>query len=192
MQRLFLSILLTVTLTTISCTGSKNTVWKYDTSTPDAINPLAFDTEKLANLVHEGINQVREKEKRKPLTKDLILFNAADEQTSYVLSKGKLNHEQNNREKRTVSDRVRLFGGSYDIVGENLQYAGFNIVSQGRKSTIMYPSYQATADQIVQNWIKSKPHYRNFLNKEFSRVGTAVALDNEGKGVYATQVFSSN
>jgi len=171
---------------------SKKIVWQYDTRAKNAINPFEFDSEKLGLLILDEVNRVRKRQNRGVLQPDNLLFNAAIEQNDYILKEGKLTHiQKNSSDKKTVADRVKLYDGDYDMVGENLQYQGFTIAKKGRKHTIIYMSYEQLATKIVQAWVSSPAHYKNMLTKEFTHAGTAVALDTGKKGIYATQVLGT-
>lgn len=158
----------------------------------DRIDVSNFDAQLLQRLVEEGINEVRAKKKRSTLSEKTTLQRAADEQMRYVVAKNKLMHEQNNRAKKGVRDRVELHNGRFKIVGENLAYIGFLIEKTGKKRAVIPPTYTEAADRLVKGWVKSSGHYKNLINSEFQYEGLAVGLDKKQEGVFAAQVFGGN
>lgn len=156
------------------------------------ISPATFDEDLLTKLVLDGINELRRKKGAKPLLPDVLLAKAANDQNEYVTNKGKLMHEQSNPEKRDVSKRIDYYGGSYDMVGENLQLYGFMVITKnGKKYSVEYTSYKEAAKGMVENWVTSKPHYENLVRKEFTLAGTSIGFNKDKTGFYSTQVYAS-
>ncbi len=161
------------------------------------IDPLSFDADLLTSLVADKINELRRTKTRCPsLHNDAILASAADEQSRYVTQKGNLSHEQtgsSNRNKQTVLDRVRLYGGAFTPVGENLLFQGFKrrVYDDGRE-LILYPTYDEMARQMVKGWQNSKPHYANIIDCSFNNSGVAVMYSAKKDGIFAAQVFGGN
>lgn len=151
-----------------------------------------FDDALLEALVHEEINVLRSKKRLSSLQKDNCLRKAAVLQNNYVKKKGKLTHSQRDKDRKNVLDRTQMFDCPHLIVGENLQYLGFTLVTRnGRLVDIETPTYYEAAKDIAKNWKNSPGHYENIKHKSFSRVGTAAVYDSKEKGVYVTQVFGS-
>ncbi len=151
-----------------------------------------FDADLLEALVHEEINALRSKKRLSSLQKDNCLRKAAALQNNYVKKKGKLTHSQRDQDRKSVLDRTRVFDCTHLVVGENLQYLGFTLVTRNRKLIdIETPTYIQAAKDIAQNWKNSPGHYENIKHKAFARVGTAAVYDNKKKGVYVTQVFGA-
>lgn len=197
---------LLLVLLQLNCGGSRNTTSTRPTTvavnqesvatergitSASTINPNDFDEYLLAYLVEEGINKLRKQKGLNSLSQNDILQQAAATQNSYVQQKEKLVHEQKKGSLKTVSDRVGHHGGSFRLVGENLQLAGFVVYTQGRKSWVEYTSYQDVADEMVKNWVKSKGHYKNLVHQDFKQVGTAVMFNADRSGIYCTQVYAS-
>ncbi len=160
-------------------------------STNQRIDIHNFDAHLLAQLVHDGVNEVRQGKGASSLREDSILLAAATDQNIYQLKHDVLSHYQENPNKKTVKERVDTFGGTYSTVGENVQYQGMMVRqwSDGRKE-IMTDSYNNMADTIVQNWVNSPGHYRNMINQDFTRSGTAIGWNPENNSIFATQVFA--
>ena len=177
----------------VACISNKDAV-KYQKSSSKEGKPIittSFDAELLAFMIEERINEKRVSKKRNVLQADPVLWRAADDHNNYMLTKGKLAHEQKTKDKKDVGERVTFYDGEFTIVGENIQFMGFNIMKVKNKKTILLPTYEEAADNIAKNWIKSKGHYDNLIKKEFEYVGTAVSLDLDQNGIYATQVFGT-
>lgn len=156
------------------------------------IDPRDFDANLLSSLVFDKINGLRSSKKCCAiLVKQDILASAADEQSRYVTQKGTLSHEQvGDRTKHTVLDRVKLYGGAFTPVGENLLFQGFKrrIYDDGRE-ILLYPTYDEMATQMVKGWQKSKPHYENIMDCSFNCSGVAVTYSAKKDGIFAAQVF---
>ena len=167
------------------------------TTAASTIDPQNFDANLLASLISDKINELRRAKTRCPLLRpNDILAAAANEQSRYVTQKGDLTHEQTgsaNRNKHTVLDRVRLYGGSFTPVGENLLFQGFKrrVYDDGRE-IILYPSYDEMAKQMVRGWQNSKPHYANIIECDFNNSGVAVMYSAKKNGIFAAQVFGGN
>lgn len=173
--------------------GTPPTIPTIETS-PEAnqkIDINNFDSEFLKDLLVQHINVLRKRKKLTLLKNDPLLEKAAIDQNEYVKRKGALTHNQTKAEKHSVGDRVEYYEGNYSVVGENIQYNGFSILTRGSKKTVIYPTYAEAAKEMAQNWVDSKNHYKNLIHKEFSRAGTAIVYDAKRKGIYATQVYGS-
>lgn len=189
----------------VNCTATKNAPYtshnaavlgQFSAILPitaqSVIDPNNFDAQLLSSLLHDKVNALRSSKTRyKALKKDDILAMAAFEQSDYVTQKGALSHEQpGNKTKYTVLDRVKLFGGSFSPVGENLLFQGFKrrIYDNG-KEVVLYPTYDEMATQMVKGWQKSKPHYKNIIEPEYTHGGVAVTYSAKKEGIFAAQVF---
>ncbi len=177
----------TAPVTPVSTTANSGAVTANST-----INPDNFDADLLASLVQDKINALRTSKTRcKALKKDEVLAAAALEQSNYVTQKGSLSHEQaGNKSKHTVLDRVKLFGGGFSPVGENLLFQGFKKRTYDTgKVVVLYPTYDEIATQMVKGWQKSKPHYSNIIECDFTHGAVAVTYSAQKEGVFAAQVF---
>ncbi|MGB1205447.1 MAG: CAP domain-containing protein [Chitinophagales bacterium] len=186
-------MLLFVVMLQLACVSNKNAI-KYQKSSSKAGKPImttSFDAELLAFMVEERINEKRVSKERNVLQADPVLWRAADDHNNYMLTKGKLTHDQKSSDKKAVIDRVLFYNGEFEIVGENIQFMGFNVMTSKNKKTILLPTYEEAANNIAKNWIKSKGHYENLIKEEFEYVGTGISLDLEQNGIYATQVFGT-
>ncbi|MGB0839448.1 MAG: CAP domain-containing protein, partial [Chitinophagales bacterium] len=143
-------------------------------------------------IVLGKVNELRAKEDLPALNQQDDLHKAAQDHNTYLVSMDKLTHVQDDKSKRTVRDRVEYFGGKELLVGENIQFSGFSVMihSNGDK-TVITPTYNEVADQIVNNWTSSKEHYKKIANEIFVNVGTSIAYSSNKTGIFATQVYGS-
>jgi putative thioredoxin len=150
-----------------------------------------FDTGFLNLLVHDMINEIREKKGLRTLKVDPVLEAAARDQNGYMIKFDVLTHHQDNTMKKTVMDRVKAFGGNFRRVGENVQYQGMQIRQKNNQQEIITDSYLNTAKKIVNNWVNSPGHYRNLIHPDFTFVGTSTGWNPENYSIFATQVFAT-
>lgn len=176
-----------------SCLNANPTIGTNNTDkTP--IDPNNLDIDLLSELIRQKVNIFRKTKKLSHLADDPILSKAAKDQCDYVTQKGSLTHEQTPGPKYTVLDRIKYYEGSYYLVGENLIYHGFRhrITDTGSRQyeTILYPTYDEAAEQIVKGWIKSKPHLANLVEPNYKYVGTYVEYSPRKGGLFSAQVFA--
>ncbi len=145
----------------------------------------------LIHLIHQKVNELRGKKKLWELKLDPFLTLAAQDHNNYIAKIQNLQHEQDSRKKRSVLDRVRMVRGQHHLLGENLQFLGFTILSKDEKLEVLPPTYEAAAEEIVDNWIDSATHYDNLIHKEFDYFGTAILYHPKQKGIYITQVYGA-
>jgi len=156
------------------------------------IDARRFDAPLLEDLVHNEINKLRARKRRIALERDNCLRKAAELQNDYVLKIGKLTHNQRKNEMKSVLEGSRIFNCTHRMVGENLQYLGFTMITQnGKLIRVEAPTYNEAAKDIATNWKKSPGHYENLIHKDFFRVGTVAKYDSKKKGIYVTQVFGA-
>ncbi|MGB0932040.1 MAG: CAP domain-containing protein, partial [Chitinophagales bacterium] len=156
------------------------------------IDVRRFDAPLLEDLVHKEINKLRSKKRRTALERDNCLKKAAELQNDYVLKLGKLTHNQRGKERKSVLERSRIFNCRHRMVGENLQYLGFTMITQnGKLIRVEAPTYNEAAKDIAINWKNSSGHYKNLIHTDFFRVGTVAKYDSKKKGIYVTQVFGA-
>jgi len=143
-----------------------------------------FDTSKLALLIAEGINKVRDSLQAKPLQfSNKSLLKAAENQSVYMASTGKLSHGQTNQKYKDPASRISNFGGKYLMTAENVAY-----IDPGTNSGI---SIEQLAKMFVQNWVNSPSHFANLSNKNLTETAVFVHFDKAKNRFYATQVFGT-
>ncbi|MFH0866018.1 MAG: CAP domain-containing protein [Bacteroidota bacterium] len=157
------------------------------------INPDSLNTCFLESLIKIKIDSVRLSNNKKTLAYNDTLKKAAVDQINYVKKKKQLTHFQNDvKEKYDISDRVTYYGLQNTYVGENLAYTYIIMKINNKKDgTYTNTTYKDLSDDIVKLWVKSKGHFKNILDEEFTKTAVAVSYDKKTKIVYAGQVFSS-
>lgn len=158
------------------------------------INPDSLNTSYLASLIKTKIDSVRLVNKKLVLTDNDTLKNAIIDQVSYIKKKKQLTHYQSgNKNKVDVSARVEYYGIKNTYVGENIAYTYiFTKINNKKGGTYINSTYKDVADDIVNLWVKSKGHFKNLTDGEFTKTGVAVCYDAKTKIIYAGQVFSSD
>jgi uncharacterized protein YkwD len=125
---------------------------------------LSADEQEILDLT----NKERKKHDLPPLRPNALLLKAARQHTRNMARQTKMAHVLDGK---GPADRVRAAGYRYSFVGENVGYG-------------------ASPEQMVQVWMKSKPHRANILNKRYADFGVGVAKDEQGRPYY-TQVFGA-
>ena len=152
------------------------------------ISHIDFDL--LTNLVLQQINEVRNQQGVADLKPHHILQSAANDHTKYQTKSNQLTHYQQNPEKKTVKDRIRFFGGTFSLIGENVQYKGFPVRQIGHQKQILSDTYRNTAKSLCENWVNSPGHYKNMINPDYQYSGLSIDWNPENAAFFATQVFA--
>lgn len=84
------------------------------------IDPNSINLKVLEVLLHSEINKVRGDNKLASLERNSVLIEAEKDQNQYVVQNEDLTHNQKSSKKRTVQDRVKYYGGGFQITAENL------------------------------------------------------------------------
>lgn len=154
-----------------------------------SLNSANIDPEILNKFVQKELNKYREKAKVEKVQTDFALSFAADDHSAYMLRKEKLTHKQRLKEKKTPKNRVDFYGAQFDIVGENVQLNNLNLHSTvDDKKQPLINTYEKLAEELVNAWKDSPPHYANMVNPNFKTTYTSVTIGENGK-VYACQLF---
>jgi uncharacterized protein YkwD len=115
-------------------------------------------------------NQAREKEKLPPLQPNALLSEAARSHSANMARKGEMSHVLDGKEPK---DRIKATGYRYTVAGENIGEAeGANLPAQ-----------------IFDDWMNSKLHRANILEREFTEIGIGFARNDKNE-FYYTQVFA--
>jgi len=122
--------------------------------------PPTSETQRLLNL----INQTRAQKRALKLTFDHRLIQAAQSHSDSMLRHRDFSHEGHTGE--SFQARLLRHGLPRSYAAENIAQA-------------------PTAEIVFQLWLGSPPHYKNMLNKQYTRVGIARSGD------YWTADFSS-
>jgi uncharacterized protein YkwD len=142
----------------------------------DAQVPAVPDAGRVASLVIEGTNRLRQEHGLRRVEPEGRLARAALEFAAYMAQVDRLDHEADGREP---SGRARAQGYDYCLVAENIAYefhsAGFT-TSQ-------------LADQLLAGWEHSAGHLRNMLARDATETAVAVARSGRTGRYYAVQMF---
>ena len=141
------------------------------------------DKQQLSSLLENRINKLRTDLGKSPLKRDLDLAKAAQLQSNYTATKGKLSHSQYNLEFDTPKKRVSHFTEKFGAVGENVLY------TKPIRSAITVKSLEKLAFDMYRSWKNSPGHYANMISSSFTHGDFGFTFDPLTKRVYAAQVF---
>jgi len=134
-------------------------------TTPIVANAVAFADEVIART-----NSERRAAKLVPLTKSVNLMRAAQIQATQMARTGVLEHVVPGTEYPTLANRLNAVQYLIRAAGEN--------IGEGYR----------TPSAAVGGWMASSGHRANIMSKNYTQIGTAVAVGARG-GVYWVQVF---
>ena len=162
-------------------------------NTPFSIEQI--DTKTLESLIVKRLNDVRVKEHLNPLTENVVLKKAAEDQAKYISSIGKLSHRQPNKKKEKARNRVVFYGGNMQGVGENTAYitvfeTALYRGEHGQVDTVNITSMKQATDYITYAWMNSESHKTNILYEKYSETGLKVIYNKQRKTLFAVQVFA--
>lgn len=142
--------------------------------------PAIRDAEAIARRALELVNEARAQPRRcgrtafpatTPLQASALLTRAALIHAQDMASRNFFEHEGSDGSQ--VSSRVTRVGYAWRSVGENIA-AG-----------------PATAESVVDGWLKSPGHCANIMSDKFTEMGIAFATDPKSDaGIYWAQVFA--
>jgi uncharacterized protein YkwD len=131
---------------------------------PSAKDKLSADEQKLLELT----NQERKKEKLPLLRPNPVLFTTARAHAANMARQKKMLHVLDGK---NVYERLDKAGYDWALAGENL----------GRTK-------DASLEDLMQGWMKSKGHRKNILKDRYTEVGIGIASDGQER-VYYAMVF---
>ena len=143
----------------------------------------------LESLLMEMINRERNKMGIRPLSENKNLAKAAAAHNQYMISNDILAHDEKNQQTSDVVKRVKIAGGQFNRVGENVQFSGFAVRTSNGNKEVISPSYIDAATDLYENWKNSPGHYRNLIDKNFNYCGTSIGWSNTKNALFATQVY---
>ncbi len=133
---------------------------------------------RVEELLFQETNAQRLKKERSILTTNALLVRVAREHSQDMLRRKYLSHFS--PEGKTFVDRVgRYVGEVRASLGENL-----HAMSSGQG---LYDP-KSIADLMVNDWMHSKSHRDNILDKKFTELG--VGCVSNSTTIYCTQVFA--
>ncbi|WP_027420891.1 CAP domain-containing protein [Crocinitomix catalasitica] len=146
----------------------------------------ALDKEKLTDLMLDQVNVLRKRRRLDTLVQDDLLELAAQDHADYMALNDAIGHDQKSKIKRSPYNRVVYYKGAHNLVGENvLSYPlAYEINKSKGKLT-----YEKLAKELIDLWIKSKPHYKNLIEPNFKHIAHAITIK-DGM-IYACEVFAN-
>lgn len=145
-----------------------------------------FKADVLNQALIDEVNALRKRKRLDSLTNDVILEKAALDQAQYMAAEQELGHGQKSKLKGSPYKRVLFYGGSHNLIGENV--LSYNLESEIKKSKNKL-TYQRLAKDLIDQWEKSKPHYENLIEPDYTQIAHQFAIKD---GVlFACQVFGS-
>lgn len=180
-----------------------------------AINFESIDYPLLRSAIFFYTNEERKKAGLAPLIHQTAIENAAQGHADDMVKYGFYSHTSKIKNKRTVSDRLRLAGVNAGFMGENicstygLQYqigrkvnppypkGQFTYAFTSKREVIPPHTYSSLAKSVVKLWMDSPGHRSNILNPNFKTMGCGVRVYPE-RSFYnmpyfmAVQNFSGN
>jgi uncharacterized protein YkwD len=128
---------------------------------------MTEDEQKLLDL----LNQERAKEKLPALKPHPLLFAAARAHAANMAKQRKMEHEL---DRKNPPQRVSAVGYNWGKVSENIAMA---------------EDGEPPLSVIVKQWMESKTHRENLLDKNVSETGLGIARNDKGE-IYYAQVFA--
>ena len=141
-----------------------------------------YNADILNELLRKEINKYRTKQKADTLTFEIILKNAADDQTVFMAQTMNATYEQSG-EKSTTGKRIVFYGGS-DNGDELVAKMPIN------KGNEIY-TYGKVADDIMFKWLSDKKGLLVLNDPKYMFFGIGSALDAEHNKVYVSVVFGN-
>lgn len=143
---------------------------------PFAFCQLTFDGEMAAEELKVIINKLRNSKGLKSLQSSELLDAVAFEQAKYILDQGRLSHEQEQENKKTLLDRILFFEGGYAQAGENLLSVELGtkmpMKEGGEKQAVLTEA--AVAQATLVEWQSEIDSKLNLLDSSFEHFGVAV------------------
>jgi hypothetical protein len=152
-----------------------------------------FEYDFFFKLLEEKINNERIANGLEPLKNDDILDKASYDHASYMLSNNTLSEKQKNKKKELPLDRVKSYGGTHGLVGENRfsLTLGTKVKLPNQKKKKIIRSYKDVVDYIFNSWNTNPINRKIFLNPSYYYIGTGIAFDKKTKAIYIDQLYAN-
>jgi len=144
-----------------------------------ATNIQAQDDFQLPNLEQElmfQLDQYREANNLPPLKRSEVLDAVAFDQAEYIAEKGRLVHDQDKDQKKTLVDRLVYYEALNAEAGENLAMIAPN--SRGeideKSGRVVLSSEELLIKAAIYSWIEEEDSKLNLDDPNFYEVGIAV------------------
>lgn len=145
-----------------------------------------LDLELLHVKVFTLVNNYRVSIKVKPLLKDAVLKEAAEDHSIYIANEQSLTHDQSNLNKANPKDRVYFYKGTdFVLVGENLLFTGI------KDKIYTETDLDVLANKIIELWKNSPNHLKIMSSEKYSYTGFGFQLDWTNKKLFVAQVFGA-
>lgn len=141
------------------------------------------ERESTARIIHQEINEEREKRSLEPLEYSEELEDIAREHSRDMAERDYFSHRS--PEGESFQDRYREAGYRCGVRQGHVIYRGAENIAY-RYSSVEQPK-EEVAEAIVRQWMNSPGHRRNILQPYWNEEG--VGIDRKNGRVYATQNF---
>ena len=141
------------------------------------------EKQQLGSLLEKRINTLRTNLGKGVLQRNSDLAKAAQLQSDYMASRGKLSHAQFNLDFETPKKRVSHFTKEFGAVGENVLY------TKPVRNSITLKTLEKLAFDMFRSWKNSPGHYANMISSTYTHGDFGFTYDPKTKRVYAAQVF---
>lgn len=180
-QYLFLIIILLSSFYLFSQSQQDNDSLKH----PDyyqTIDIEDFNTNLFQQILEDEINAIRKKQELDSLKRNVILQNAAEDQSEYMSKKDDVTNLQSGK-KKTTGKRIEYYGGSNN---------GAEIVTKiSPKKGKFILSYKQLAQDVMFRFLKSKRTSIYIVKPIYVFCGIGAELNDAGKKVYVSIVFGN-
>lgn len=122
------------------------------------------DIDKVRQQMLAQVNAVRKEAGLRPVRGNARLDRAAQGHAEDMLARGFFSHE--NPSGATVSQRSTAAGYTYRALGENIAFG------------------QTSVAEVMETWMDSPGHRKTLLTREFTELGTGLALGRDKNGKY--------
>jgi uncharacterized protein YkwD len=155
-----------------------------------------FESATLEKQTIKLINSYRSKNGVKPLEFNSFAQKAAADQAKYIRSVKKLDHQQPNKNKQDVWDRLKFHSGKLYSSGENLAMVyilqrAYVWDENGNQVIKTINTYEEAALAIFHAWKASSRHNKNMLNPNYEFSGLSIQFNPEDKSIWICHVFGS-
>ncbi len=152
----------------------------------EIVDPKNVNQTILNKYVLQEVNALRKRKRIDTLVFDRTLLNASQDHADYMADEEVLTHIQKVGERREPMDRVKFYGGTHGLVGENVQLVDINKLLKKAKNKL---TYVKLAKEIVTVWKKSKTHNTNMINPGYAGVATTYRF--KDGNLYCCQLLAS-
>lgn len=163
----------------------------------DKIDPEKFNQKLFEQMVQFKVNEYRKSKGLKPMLPNNYLYLAAKDQADYIITHNELTHDQKNKGKETVADRLNYYAKTSNFsVAENIARTyilipTYNYDSDGKTNLSTAKTYDEAATYMFNSWKQSAIHNGNMLTSEFARTAICVNYNPKDNSLTAVQVFAN-